>query len=165
MIQPHKRRLPWRKAWQPHRRRDLRALGGIEALAHHAPGGRDREPDNYRNDDVGFWPVLAGDYAQPLERTRLNELTHSSCSPCLFRVLSLSSLAKGCRKLVARQVEKGKPFAMGRRKIISRLNDDLNRRFSREHFDSDFGILEIHLMAASIGADDDGVRHVGPLLG
>jgi hypothetical protein len=43
---------------------------------------------------------------------------------------------------------------MRRRKIISRLYDDLNRRFSREHLDSDFRILEIYLMAASIGAND-----------
>jgi len=77
----------------------------------------------------------------------------------------LSGLAQGCRKLVALQAEKGKPFAMRRRKIISRLYDDLNRRFSREHLDSDFRILEIYLMAASIGANDDGVRHVGPLFG
>jgi hypothetical protein len=75
----------------------------------------------------------------------------------------LSGLPEGCLKLVARQVEKGKPFAMRRRKIISRLYDDLNRRFSREHLDSDFRILEIYLIAASIGSNDDGVRHVGPL--
>jgi len=64
------------------------------------------------------------------------------------------------RKLVARQVEKGKSLAIG--EIVCRLDDDLERRFSCIYFDGYFGVSEIDLVAASVGAPKDSICHVYP---
>jgi hypothetical protein len=72
-------------------------------------------------------------------------------------------MPEGCRKLVARQVEKGKAFAI--REIVWRLDDDLDRRLSCIHSDGDFAVPEIDLVAPSIGAPKDSMCHVRPLLG
>ena len=67
-------------------------------------------------------------------------------------------MSEGRRKLVVRQVEKGKALAI--REIVWRLDDDLDRRFSCVHIDGDFGIPEIDLVAASISAPEDGMCHI-----
>jgi hypothetical protein len=73
-------------------------------------------------------------------------------------------LAEGSRELIAWQVEKGKPFSVGRGKIIGRLNHDLNGCLSSKHLYGDFVFPEVNFMATSVGAPDDGVWHVCPLL-
>src|SRR5262245_21991656 len=92
--------------------------------------------------------------APPGRNTRLRHW------PCLARTLSLGRMSEGGGKFVARQVEKGKALAIG--EIVWRLDNDLNRRFSRIHLDGDFGIPEINLVAASISAPEDSMCHVCP---
>jgi hypothetical protein len=61
-------------------------------------------------------------------------------------------------QLRARQVEKGKAFAI--KEIVWRLDDDLDRRVSCVHIDGDFSIPEIDFVAASISAPENGMCHV-----
>ena len=62
------------------------------------------------------------------------------------------------RKLITRQVEKGTALAV--RKIVGRLDDDLDRRFACIHLDCQFRVPKIDLVAPSIGAPENSVCHV-----
>ena len=57
--------------------------------------------------------------------------------------------------MLAWQVEKSK--ALVPREIVWRLDEDLDRRFSCVHFDGDFGIPEIDLVAASVSPPENSI--------
>ena len=50
------------------------------------------------------------------------------------------------------------------REIVWRLDEDLDGRFSCIHFDGDFGIPEIDLVAASVSPPENSMCHVCPSL-